>query len=160
MPSKGGAPRQLTWHSGHELPFGWSPDGQHIAFGARRNSPNYEIFTVNAGSFKTELICQDFTNLSNIFYLSILFIMFVNFCIGVFHNSSAFIMFTNIDENYRGRLAGLQISSFGLFIVGTIISGGLANIYGPSISTLTSMILIIAASSIIVAKFRAIYSIQ
>ena len=63
MPSEGGAPRQLTWHSGHELPFGWSPDGQHIAFGARRNSPNYEIFTVNAGTFKTELICQDYASM-------------------------------------------------------------------------------------------------
>ena len=86
--------------------------------------------------------------------------MFVNFCIGVFHNSSAFIMFTNIDEHYRGRLAGLQISSFGLFIVGTTLSGGLANVYGPSISTLTSMVLIIATSSIIIAKFRTIYSFQ
>ena len=101
-----------------------------------------------------------FFAISNIYYLSILFIMFVNFCIGVFHNSSAFIMFTNIDEHYRGRLAGLQISSFGLFIVGTTLSGGLANVYGPSISTLTSMVLIIATSSIIIAKFRTIYSFQ
>ena len=86
--------------------------------------------------------------------------MFVNFCIGVFQNASASIMFTNIDENYRGRLAGLQISSFGLFIVGITLSGGLANLYGPSISTVTSMILIIAISSIIIAKYRTIYSHQ
>ena len=63
MPSEGGKPRQLTWHSGHELPFGWSPDGQHISFAARRDSPVYGIFTVNAGTFKTKLICKDYASM-------------------------------------------------------------------------------------------------
>ncbi len=63
MPSEGGKPRQLTWHSGHELPFGWSPDGQHISFSARRDSPDYGIFAVNAGTFKTKLICKDYASM-------------------------------------------------------------------------------------------------
>ncbi len=95
--------------------------------------------------------------LSNTYYLSILFIATVNFCIAVFHNSTSYVMFNIIDENYRGRLAGLQLSSFGLFIVGTILSGTLANLFGSSISTMTCMALIIAISSIIVTKYRAIY---
>jgi Tol biopolymer transport system component/C-terminal processing protease CtpA/Prc len=63
MPSEGGTPRRLTWHSGNELPFGWSPDGQNISFSARRDSPNYAIYTVNAGTYKTELICEDYASM-------------------------------------------------------------------------------------------------
>ena len=98
--------------------------------------------------------------LSNTYYLSMLFIFIVNFCIAVFHNSTSYVMFSTIDENYRGRLAGLQVSSFGLFIVGTTLSGILANLFGPSISTITCMALIIAISSIIVTKYRVIYTNQ
>ena len=98
--------------------------------------------------------------LSNTYYLSMLFIFVVNFCIAVFHNSTSYVMFSTIDENYRGRLAGLQVSSFGLFIAGTTLSGILANMFGASISTITCMILIIVISSIIVTKYRIIYANQ
>jgi len=98
--------------------------------------------------------------LSNTYYLSMLFIFVVNFCIAVFHNSTSYGMFSTIDENYRGRLAGLQVSSFGLFIAGTTLSGILANMFGASISTITCMILIIVISSIIVTKYRIIYANQ
>ncbi len=60
MPAEGGKARQLTWHSGHEIPFDWSPDGQRIAFASRRNSPNYALYSVNAATFKTQLICEDY----------------------------------------------------------------------------------------------------
>ena len=63
MPADGGAARQLTWHSGHELPFGWSPDGTKIAFGARRNTPSYTILTVDVGTYRTRLICEDYANM-------------------------------------------------------------------------------------------------
>ena len=98
--------------------------------------------------------------LSNTYYLSMLFIFVVNFCIAVFHNSTSYVMFSTIDENYRGRLSGLQVSSFGLFIAGTTLSGILANLFGASISTITCMILIIVISSIIVTKYRVIYANQ
>jgi len=97
---------------------------------------------------------------SNIYYLSILLIVVVNFCIAIFHNSTSYVMFNTIEENYRGRLAGLQVSSFGLFIFGTTLSGTLANLFGPSISTITCMVLIIAISSIIISKYRVIYKNQ
>jgi tricorn protease len=63
MPAEGGKPRQLTWNSGHEIPFGWSPDGQRISFAARRNSPNYALYSVNAATFKTKLVCEDYATM-------------------------------------------------------------------------------------------------
>ena len=69
-------------------------------------------------------------------------------------------MFSTIEERFRGRLAGLQVSSFGLFIFGSTFAGVLANVYGPTVSTITSMSIMIVISSLITLKYRRIYSIS
>ena len=101
-----------------------------------------------------------FFSISTIYYLSFLFIFVINICIAIFHNSTSYAMFSTIEERFRGRLAGLQVSSFGLFIFGSTFAGLLANIYGPSVSTITSMAIMIAISSAITVKYRSIYSIS
>lgn len=101
-----------------------------------------------------------FFSISTIYYLSFLFIFVINICIAIFHNSTSYAMFSTIEERFRGRLAGLQVSAFGLFIFGSTFAGLLANIYGPSVSTITSMAIMIAISSAITVKYRSIYSIS
>jgi len=61
IPAIGGPAIQLTWHSGHEIPFGWSPDSSRISFAARRNPPNYGVFTVDIQTKRTDLVCEDYT---------------------------------------------------------------------------------------------------
>ena len=101
-----------------------------------------------------------FFSISTIYYLSFLFIFVVNICIAIFHNSTSYAMFSTIEERFRGRLAGLQVSSFGLFIFGSTFAGVLANVYGPTVSTITSMAIMIVISSLITLKYRRIYSIS
>ena len=63
VPSMGGIPRQLTWHNGHEIPFGWSPDSSRICFTARRDGRRYGIYTVDISTFRTELLCEDYATM-------------------------------------------------------------------------------------------------
>ncbi|MFM1555627.1 MAG: peptidase S41, partial [Limisphaerales bacterium] len=60
IPALGGGARQLTWHSGSELPFGWNADSSRICFTARRDSPRYGLYTVDVSTFRSELLCEDY----------------------------------------------------------------------------------------------------
>ena len=95
---------------------------------------------------------------SEIFFLSIIFIILVNICIAIIHNATGYGMFSIIAERFRGRLAGLQVSSFGFFIFGTTFSGSIANVYGPSTSTISCMIIIMVISTIVIATHTKVYS--
>jgi tricorn protease len=64
VPSSGGTPRQLTWHSGNETPQGWSPDGTKLLFAGRRDSPNNAIYSIDVTSLRTEVLVEDFAQLS------------------------------------------------------------------------------------------------
>src|SRR5439155_7866075 len=55
--------RQLTWHSGHELPQGWSPDGRFLIFSGKRDTPNYALFTVDTTNLRTEMLVEDYAPL-------------------------------------------------------------------------------------------------
>lgn len=60
IPALGGGARQLTWHSGSELPFGWNADSSRICFTARRDSPRHGLYTVDVSTFRSELLCEDY----------------------------------------------------------------------------------------------------
>jgi Tol biopolymer transport system component/C-terminal processing protease CtpA/Prc len=63
IPSLGGTARQLTWHSGHELPFGWNSDSSRICFTARRDGMRYGLYTVDVSTFRTGLLCEDYATM-------------------------------------------------------------------------------------------------
>src|SRR5689334_2878556 len=63
-PASGGVARQLTWHSGNETPQGWSPDGRKVLFAGRRDSPNNGVYAIDVVTLHTELLVEDFAQLS------------------------------------------------------------------------------------------------
>ncbi|MGY8650303.1 MAG: S41 family peptidase [Verrucomicrobiia bacterium] len=63
IPALGGAARQLTWHSGHELPFGWNADSSRICFTARRDGSRYGLYTVDVATYRSELLCEDYATM-------------------------------------------------------------------------------------------------
>ena len=63
VPVEGGVARQLTWHSGHEIPQGWSSDGRFLIFSGKRDTPNYALFTVDTTNLRTEMFAEDFAPL-------------------------------------------------------------------------------------------------
>ena len=63
MPVEGGQARQLTWHAGTEFPSGWSPDGKHLLFSGKRDSPNYAIYALDVKSLRSEVLCEDYAQM-------------------------------------------------------------------------------------------------
>ena len=59
VPAEGGTPQQLTWHSGADIPYGWSPDGKNLLFSSKRDTPNYALFTVDVITLRTQKLCED-----------------------------------------------------------------------------------------------------
>jgi tricorn protease len=47
VPTSGGAPERLTWHSDWETMYGWSPDGQTLYFSADRESRMDLVYAVS-----------------------------------------------------------------------------------------------------------------
>lgn len=63
-PAAGGTPKQLTWHSGGALSYGWSPDGKQIVFAARRETGDVELLTLDVVSLRLHKLAQDYKDMN------------------------------------------------------------------------------------------------
>ena len=61
VPVEGGPARQLTWHSGSDQAFGWRPDGKYLLFSARRDSPNHQLFALDAVTLRLKVLAEDYS---------------------------------------------------------------------------------------------------
>jgi tricorn protease len=61
VPAEGGPARQLTWHSGSDQAFGWRPDGKYLLFSGRRDSPNYQLFALDAVTLRLRVLAEDYS---------------------------------------------------------------------------------------------------
>src|SRR6266481_6161248 len=60
IPAEGGAARQLTYHSGSEIPFGWSPDGRNLLFSSKRDTVNNTLYALDVRTLRSEVLCEDY----------------------------------------------------------------------------------------------------
>src|SRR5207237_9218220 len=64
IPAAGGSARQLTFHSGSEMPYGWSPDGKTLLFASKRDTPDYTLYALDVKTLRSEVLCEDYAPMS------------------------------------------------------------------------------------------------
>jgi Tol biopolymer transport system component/C-terminal processing protease CtpA/Prc len=60
VPAAGGEVKRLTWNSGDDIAYGWSPDGKNLIFSGRRDTNDGMVFTLDVNTLRLRKLAQDY----------------------------------------------------------------------------------------------------
>ena len=58
----------MTWHSGSDVPTGWSPDAKYLLFAGKRDTANYSLFALDVKTGATRRLTEDYATINSANY--------------------------------------------------------------------------------------------
>lgn len=65
IPAVGGDVKQMTYYSGSEISFGWSPDGKSLIFNGARDTTDSCLYTIDVNTRRIKKLTQDYFDMSH-----------------------------------------------------------------------------------------------